>query len=162
MSVTSTALPIWVADSFKPVLVRLIEGKTELLHGLHIVRKPDIGVEFGRNRFRVGQGELEMVTFNEKHRCVFPLAPTACDCEKLGEYYGKCENQKLAPFNHREISAVNWELAKLTKPKIEDSGAKWGDPQRVFRARKIQFRILLRGMANVHSGSEGTKSTRGN
>ena len=66
-SATSTSIPIWVADSFKPARVRLIEGKAELLLALDIVRKLDI-VDFGIELFRAGRGELEMMTFNAKHR----------------------------------------------------------------------------------------------
>ena len=68
MSITSTVLPIWATDSFKPVRVRLIGGKTELHSGLDIVRELDITVGFGSDHFRVGQGELAMMTYNEKHR----------------------------------------------------------------------------------------------
>ena len=42
LSVTSTGLPISVTDSFNPVRFILIEGKTELLPGLDIIRKLDI------------------------------------------------------------------------------------------------------------------------
>ena len=72
-SVTSTVLPIRMEDSFKPVRARLIEGKTELLLGMDIISKIDIRVEFGSNRFMGGRGELETMTFNEKHHAVFPL-----------------------------------------------------------------------------------------
>ena len=47
VSVQSTVLPIWIADSFRPVRARQIEGKTELLLGLDIVKKLDISVVFG-------------------------------------------------------------------------------------------------------------------
>ena len=70
-------MPIRVLDSFKPVRARLIVGKTEFHLGLGIVRKLNITVEFGRDHFRVGQGELGMMTYNEKHHWVFPLVPTA-------------------------------------------------------------------------------------
>ena len=95
VSATSTALPIWATDSFKPVRVSLIEGKTELLSRLDIVRKLDIRAEFGRKRFRAGQGELEMMTFNEKHHWVFPLVPTACSYAKLGGYLGKLQKSQM-------------------------------------------------------------------
>ena len=65
--VTSAVLPIWVSDSFKPVRARLIEGKTELLSRIDIVRELDIRARCGIKQFAVGRGELEMMTFNEKH-----------------------------------------------------------------------------------------------
>ena len=40
----------------------MIEGKTELLLWLDIIKKLDIAVVFGGDHFRDGQGELEMVT----------------------------------------------------------------------------------------------------
>ena len=39
VSVTSTALPMWVNGSFKPARIRLIDGETELLHGLSYRKK---------------------------------------------------------------------------------------------------------------------------
>ena len=82
VSDASTALPIWKNGSFKPLRIRLITGKAELLSGMNIVKKHDIAVCFGGDRFHVGQAEWEMVTFNEKHRWVFPLVPTACAYRK--------------------------------------------------------------------------------
>ena len=41
---------------FKPVRIRLITGKTELLPGMHIVKKLDIAVCFGSDRFQVWKG----------------------------------------------------------------------------------------------------------
>ena len=38
-SVTSTVLPNWVNGSFKPARIRLIDGETELLHGLSYRKK---------------------------------------------------------------------------------------------------------------------------
>ena len=81
----STVLPIWMTDSFRPVRARLVEGMKELLLGLDIIRKLDISVVFGRDHFRVGQGELEMMTYIEKHHWVFPLVPTACAYTKLND-----------------------------------------------------------------------------
>ena len=58
MSLQSTVLPIWITDSFRPTRVRLVEGKTELLLRLDIVKKLDITVVFGSDHFRVGQGGI--------------------------------------------------------------------------------------------------------
>ena len=84
----STALPIWASGIFRPVRVRLIRGKTELLLGMRIVKKLGAQVGFGSDRFKAGQGEWGMMTSDEKHHSVFPLVPTDCDCAKLGEYSG--------------------------------------------------------------------------
>ena len=52
-SVEITVLHIWVNDSFKPVRIRLITGKTESLLGLDIIKLLDIRVCFGSDRFQV-------------------------------------------------------------------------------------------------------------
>ena len=87
MPAKSECLPIWLTDTFIPARVRAIDGMTELLLGLDIVRQLDIAVVFGSNQFRVGQGKSEMMTYNEKHHWVFPLVPTACAYAKLNGYF---------------------------------------------------------------------------
>ena len=96
-SVKSTTFPIWAEDSSRPARGRLIESNTELFPGMGIVSKLDIRVEFGSNRLIDGWCKLEMMTFREKRRFVFSLAPTAFDYAKLGAYFGKCKNRKLGP-----------------------------------------------------------------
>ena len=54
-SEASTALPIWINGSFRPVRVRLIHGKAELRPWMHIVKKLGVQVCFGCDRFKVGQ-----------------------------------------------------------------------------------------------------------
>ena len=96
MSIASTVLPICFTDSFKPMRARAVGGKTELLPGLDIVRKLDITVVFGIDHFRVGHGELEMVTCNEKHQWVLPLPPNCLRIRKTGwVFFGNAENRKL-------------------------------------------------------------------
>ena len=73
----------------KPVRIRAISGETKLLSGMDTVKKLDITVCFGSDRFKVGQGEGEMVTFHENRHWAFPLVPTACAYAKPGEYFGK-------------------------------------------------------------------------
>ena len=70
-------------------MARLIDGMTELLLCLDIIGELDITVVFGSDHFRVGQGELEMMTYNGKHHWVFPLVPTAGAYAKLNDYFGK-------------------------------------------------------------------------
>ena len=62
----STVIPIWVNGIFRPARVRLIRGEAALLLGMHIVKEFGAQVDFGSDQFKVGQGEWEMVTFNEK------------------------------------------------------------------------------------------------
>ena len=80
-------IPIWANGKFKPARVGLIRGKTELLTGLDITQKMDSAVNLGRNQFKVGQSEWEMVAFNGKNRWVIPLVQTACTYTKLDERF---------------------------------------------------------------------------
>ena len=91
----STVLPIWANGVFRSLRVRLILGKTELLLGMHIVKKLGVRVCFGSDRFNVGQGEWEMMTFSEKRHWVLPLVPTAYDYAQLGEYFGKLQEAEI-------------------------------------------------------------------
>ena len=78
-SLLGAVIPIWAGGTFGPVRVRLIRGESELLLGVDIVKKMDSAVNFGSDQFKVGKSEWGMMTFNEKHRRVFPLVPTSCD-----------------------------------------------------------------------------------
>ena len=91
----STVLPIWVSGPFRPVRVRLIRGKTELLAGAHIVKKLGAHVCFGCDRFKVGQGGWEMMRCNDNRHWVFHLAPTACAYAKLDGYSGKLRKAEI-------------------------------------------------------------------
>ena len=83
------SIPIWADGTSAPALVRLILGKTELLSAMCIIKKLDLTVNFGIAQFKVGQSEWRTMTFNGKHRLVFPLVPTACAYAKSNEYFGK-------------------------------------------------------------------------
>ena len=72
----------------------MIEGKTELLLWLDIIKKLDIAVVFGSDHFSVGHGGLEMMTYNGGDHWVVPLVPTACAFAKLEDYFfGKCKKR---------------------------------------------------------------------
>ena len=60
----STAVPVWGDGIFKPVILRLIGGKAELLSRMNIVSELDIALSFGIDRSKVRHGVWEMVTFN--------------------------------------------------------------------------------------------------
>ena len=79
----------------RPVRVRVIRGKAELLTGMHIVKKLGAAVCFGIDRFNVGQFEWERMAFNGKRHWVFPLVPTASDYAKLGGYIGELQKSAI-------------------------------------------------------------------
>ena len=129
----SAVLPIWITDSFRPARARLIDGMTELLLGLDIVRRLDISVVFGIDHFRVGQGELEMMTYNEKHRWVIPLAPTACAYAKLNDYFWEMQKDRIeVPQTHGDFGG-HLEVRKVTKGKSQKLQGGVGNANRLFR-----------------------------
>ena len=113
VSATSTVLPIWVSDSFKPVRARLIGEKTELLPGIYIVSKPDIGVEYGFKRFMVGRGELEMIPFNEKHHFGISSSSNCLCLRKTGWLFWKnAKIGNICPGSAWGILGVIWKFGK--------------------------------------------------
>ena len=93
--------------------VRLIHGRTELLLGMHIVKKPGVQVDFGSDQFKFGQGGWGMMTFNEKRHLVLPLVPNACDYAKLNEYSGKLQKSEMEALQTHGGFVGNWRFGKL-------------------------------------------------
>ena len=108
----STLLPIWITDKFRPVRVRFIGRMAELLLWLDIIRGLDITVVCGSNHFRVGQGELEMMTYNDGNRCVLPLVPTACAYANLNDYFREMQKGKLRFCRRGGIFGAIWKFGK--------------------------------------------------
>ena len=148
--------------SFKPATVRLIEGKTELLPGLDIVSKLYIGVEFGRNRFRAGRGELGMMTFNEKRHWVFPLVPTDWAYAKLDGYFGKLQKSEIEALQVQGDFGGHLEVRKVNKTKNRWLGGKMGKFKAAVSDVGDTIRNTFARMANALSGSDGPKLTRRN
>ena len=84
-----TSIPIWENGTPMPARVMLILGIAGLLSGMDIINQVGSTVNFRSNQFKVGQSGWGMMTFNEKHHCVFPLVPTSCDYVKLNGYFGQ-------------------------------------------------------------------------
>ena len=116
-----------VNGTFRQARVRLIQGKTELLPGMRIVKKLGAAGCFGSDRFKVGQGEWEMMTLNEKHHWVFPLALTACDYAKLDEYFGKLRKAEIDVLKCIAISGKigGWIGRENQKSKINGQNGKF-------------------------------------
>ena len=93
-------------------MARLIGGMAELLLRLDIIGKLDITVVFGIDHFTAGQGELEMMTYNEKHHWVLPLVPTACDYTKLNDYFWEMQKGELRFCRYMGISGIIWKFGK--------------------------------------------------
>ena len=144
VSVKSTVLPIWTTDSFRPARVRLIDGMAELLLGLDIVMKLDITVVFGIDHFRVGQGELEMMTYNEKHHWALPLLPTACAYAKLRDYFRKIQKEQIEILQVQGDFGGHLGVRKVTKAKAKKIQGGVEDENRLFRKWKMRYKIRLR------------------
>ena len=92
-----------------------MKEEEELLLWLDIAKKLDIAVVFGSDHFRVGHGSLGMMTYNAKRRWVFPLVPTACAFDKLGDYFSanaKNRENRGRFYKRREISGAIWKFGK--------------------------------------------------
>ena len=83
---------------------------------MDIIKKLRLVVDFGYEKFQVGQGEWKGVTFNDKHRWVFPLVPNACAYAKLDEYFRKLQTETLRFCKHKEI-LESQEARKVSKSK---------------------------------------------
>ena len=64
-------------------------------------------------------GELEMMTFNEKHHWVSTLVPTACAYKKLDGYCGKLQKSQMEALQAQGDFADHLEVREATKTKIE-------------------------------------------
>ena len=155
--VTSTGLPFFVTDSFKPARARLIEGETELLPGLDIVIELDIAVEYGIKRFMFGRAEVEMTTFNEKHHWVFPLVPTAGAYAKLDDYFGKCENRKLMSGMCRGGFRGPFGISESEQNRKSTFREEMGKSEAIISDMKDTTQNTFVGMPNAPSGSEGAE-----
>ena len=84
---------------------------------MDVIRKLQLTVDFGSERFQVGQGEWEAMTFNDKHRWVFPLVPNACAYTKLEQYFRKMQARELEVLQTQGDFLESQEVRKVTKSK---------------------------------------------
>lgn len=63
-----------------------------------IIKKLDLPFKFRGGKFEIRHSEREMVTFNDKLRCLFSLVPNACAYENLTEYIGKLKEKTARIF----------------------------------------------------------------
>ena len=113
---------------------------------MDIVRELDISVVFGGDHFRVGQGELGMRTYNEKHHWVFPLAPTACAYTKMGGYFlENAKKRKLKYCKRLGDFGCHLEVRNVAKSKSQRLPGKWENPKTIIPDMEIRCEIPLRG-----------------
>ena len=67
-----------------------------------------------------------MMTFNERHRCVLPLSPTACAYAKLNEYFGKLREAKIEVLQARGDFGDNLPLRQVLRSGNNEWGVKRG------------------------------------
>ena len=86
---------------------------------MHIVKKLGAHVCVGSDRFKVGQGEWEMMTFNETHRWIFPWSQLIALTLNWMSILGELRKAEIEVLQMREILVGIWRLGKLRNPKIE-------------------------------------------
>ena len=87
---------------------------------MDVIRKLQLTVDFGSERFQVGQGEWEAMTFNDKHRWVFPLVPNACAYAKLERYFRKMQAREIEVLQTQGDFLESQEVRKVSKSKQID------------------------------------------
>ena len=87
---------------------------------MRIVKKFCAQVCFGSDRYKVGPGGWEMVTFNEQHLWVSPLVPAEISYKKSYRYFGKLRKRKLRHRKSREISVGNLAVTKVVETKTKN------------------------------------------
>ena len=117
----------------KQARVRLIHGKSELQPGMDIIKKLDSALDSGGNQFKDGQSEWAMATFNEKHRWVWPLVPTACAYAKLSEYFGKLRGFGIEVPKAQGDFGWNLSVRGFLRAKHHRLQSKMGIPKRRFQ-----------------------------
>ena len=72
------------------------------------------------------------MTFNDKHRWVFPLAPTACAYAKLDDYFRKMQTQQIEVLQTHEDFPETQQARKVSKSKQIESEIVWEIYERNF------------------------------
>ena len=141
----------------EPARVRLIRGKSELLSGMGITEKMDSAVNSGRNQCKFGQSEWGMVTFNGKHRVVFPLFPTDCAYDKLNEYFGKSRDSEIEVLQVR--GDFGWDLSarEVLRAKKQRLPNKLGSFETAISEIKDMIRNTFLRAVNTISGRSGAE-----
>ena len=93
---------------------------------MDIIKKLQLAVDFGGERFQVGQGEWEAMTFNDKHRWVFPLVPNACAYAKLDDYFRKMQKGQMEVLQTQADFGGIQEVRKVPKSKQNRVGDRMG------------------------------------
>ena len=91
-----------------------------MLPGVNIIKPLDIAACFGIDRFKVGQGEWEMMTSNEKRLWVFPLSPPDFDYAKLDEYFGKLRQSEIEALKMQGDFGEHLDVGESREKKIQD------------------------------------------
>ena len=105
---------------------------------MDIIRRLRSTVDFGRGRFQVGQGEWEAMTFNDKHRLVFPLVPNARAYAKSdGYFFRKIQNKQIDALQTQGDFAEDQEVRKVSKSKRIEKEIVWKISRKLLQIWKI-------------------------
>ena len=114
----------------------LIRSKAELLPGADIVKKLDLEVNSGGDRFKVGQIARGVTTFSEKHRRVMPLSPDARAYAKLNEYFGKFRGARIEVLRVQRYFGGDLSVQEVARTKQQRMQGKMGSSKRRFQKWK--------------------------
>ena len=145
----STVLPVWVNGAFRPVRVMIIRGKNRITFGNANRREVGVAVCFGIGRFKVGQGECEMMTSDENHHLVFPLVTTACDYTKLDEYFGELRKAEIEVMQTQGDFVGNLAVREVARTKNQRLMSKMGQSEAIISDMKDTIRNSLLRLANT-------------
>ena len=99
--------------------------------------------------------ELEMMTFSEKHRWVFHLAPTACSYSKLDGYFGKLRRSEIEVLQAQGDFGDHLEVRKVNKTKNQRLERKLEKSKAIAPGGKETIRNTFVRMVDSLSRSEG-------
>ena len=98
---------------------------------MDVIRRLQLTVDFGSEQLHVGQGGWEAMTFNDKHRCVFPLVPNACGYAKSEQYFRKMQTDEIEALQTQEDFLGSQEVRKVSKSKQIDCEIEWEILQKI-------------------------------
>ena len=102
-----------------------------------------------------------MLTFDEKHLWVFPLAPTAFDCAILIEYFGKFRGAKIEVPQAQVDFGGNLSVREVIRPN-QRMQSNMGVPKRRFQICGEWRRNTILRCVNTITGCSLGRSNTGN
>ena len=97
---------------------------------------------------------MEIMAFNEKRHCVFPLVPTACAYAKFNEYFGTLQSSKMEDLQPRGDFCEKLPVRKVLRTEKQRSRSTMGSSKTTISDMKDMVRNTLLRVSPV-SGCPG-------